>query len=63
MVYPSSVLTTSPEIIKEFNTLVFHFLGHPNLMFRFPGRVGRSGKKEKRNDHLKGSGCQGRLGC
>ena len=26
MIYPSSVLTTPPEIIKEFNTLVFHFL-------------------------------------
>ena len=25
MIYPSSVLTTPPEIIKEFNTLVFHF--------------------------------------
>ena len=24
--YPSSVLTTPPEIIKEFNTVVFHFL-------------------------------------
>ena len=26
MIYPSSVLTTQPEIIKEFNTLVFQFL-------------------------------------
>ena len=26
MIYPSSVLTTPLEIIKEFNTLVFHFL-------------------------------------
>ena len=26
MIYPSSVLITPPEIIKEFNTLVFHFL-------------------------------------
>ena len=26
MSYPSSVLTTPPEIIKEFNTLVFQFL-------------------------------------
>ena len=25
MIYPSSALTTPPEIIKEFNTLVFHF--------------------------------------
>ena len=28
MIYSSSVLTTPPEIIKEFNTLVFHFLGN-----------------------------------
>ena len=27
MIYLSSVLTTPPEIIKEFNTLVFHFYG------------------------------------
>jgi len=26
MIYHSSVLTTPPEIIKAFNTLVFHFL-------------------------------------
>ena len=26
MIYPSSVLSTPPEIIKEFNTLVFQFL-------------------------------------
>ena len=26
MIYPSSVLTTPPEIIKEVNSLVFHFL-------------------------------------
>ena len=26
MIYSSSVLTTPPEVIKEFNTLVFHFL-------------------------------------
>ena len=26
MIYPSSVLPTPPEIIKEFNTLVFQFL-------------------------------------
>ena len=26
MSYPSSVLTTPPEIIKEFDTVVFHFL-------------------------------------
>ena len=26
MIYPSSVLSTEAEIIKEFNTLVFHFL-------------------------------------
>ena len=26
MIYPSSVLTTPPEFIKEFNTLVFQFL-------------------------------------
>ena len=26
MIYPSYVLTTPPGIIKEFNTLVFHFL-------------------------------------
>lgn len=26
MIYPSFVLTTPPEIIKEFNTLVFQFL-------------------------------------
>ena len=26
MIYPSSVLTTPPEVTKEYNTLVFHFL-------------------------------------
>ena len=26
MIYPSSILCTPPTIIKEFNTLVFHFL-------------------------------------
>ena len=26
MIYPSSVLNTPPEVIKEFNSLVFHFL-------------------------------------
>ena len=26
MIYPSSVLTTPPQIIKEFNKLVFQFL-------------------------------------
>ena len=44
-------------------------LGHPHKMFHFPspslswGWVGRSGKEKERNDHLKGSGCQGRPGC
>ena len=26
MIYPSSVLHTPPGVIKEFNSLVFHFL-------------------------------------
>jgi len=26
MIYPSSVLNTPPEVIKEFNSLVFDFL-------------------------------------
>ena len=34
MIYPSSVLTTPPEIIKEFNTLVFHFLWNDKVTRR-----------------------------
>ena len=44
-------------------------LGHPNKMFRFPSPrllwwwVGRSGKKKKKNEHLKLSGSQRMPGC
>ena len=53
--------------IRGTNTVYF-WLGHPNLMFRFPspslswGWVGRSGRKKKRERTLEGAWVPGKAG-